>query len=94
MWIIHWKFHEFPPQFPIAPYFFNRKERKEFDCSWVAGIWRVGCMVWGRRDTGIGRSVSSAELGDGVHFSEDASHGERLAGTEMANTEIGVPGGC
>jgi len=30
----------------------------------------------------------------GFHFPEDASHLERLTGTEMANTEIGVPGGC
>jgi len=29
VWVIHRSFHELPPQFPIAPSFFNRKERKE-----------------------------------------------------------------
>jgi len=29
-----------------------------------------------------------------VLFSKDAAHGGRLTETEMANTEIGVSGGC
>ena len=32
--------------------------------------------------------------GDDFLISEDAAHGERLTGTERANTEIGVPGSC
>jgi len=50
-----------------------------------------GIAAWGGAP---GYGIYVLRTMDWFSFPEDASHGERLAGMEIANTEIGVPGGC